>query len=314
MRRASSWLGALVLAASACSAPSQQVSIVAPAKSGAVGQLLAAEQAAFAEAAVDPAALKCLARQRWSTTLRADAKFTAAQVLDEMARNGVQVPEDKREPVRKQLVDTLFWRLVLTQILDGELHNLGAAPLGGLKSADGRPLLLIRTAFTPDPAAKDSCVQSLVQAGVRHIVNLYAGPMPTQPLEAAENSVVSASGGTYYTARNDPQGNWREDLREGDGGEAKKAAMAAVAALISQQILHPSGGAPKGHVQIHCGGGMHRTGMIFGVFERCVNKAPWPQVAEAYKRHVGWRSDAEPGGFEPQNLKFIEEFDCAMIR
>ncbi len=314
-RHVALWLWAVALAALAtgagCSAA--QTAAVAPALDGDQA-LLAPEAAAFAQAGIDPALVRCLPRQRWSTTLRGDARFTAGQILDELARLGVAIPDDKREAVRKQLVDTVFWRMVLTQILDGQMHNLGAARLGDHKNANGKPLLLVRTAFTPDPEAADSCVAGLVRAaGVRHIVNLYSGPMPTHALEASERKAVTAAGGSYYTARDDPHGNWREDLRE-DAGEARKAAMVAVADLIRTQILRPGGGAPKGSVHIHCGGGMHRTGMVFGVFERCVNGTPWPVVAEGYKRHVGWRSDAEPGGFEPANLQFIEHFDCSLVQ
>ncbi len=305
-------LAALCAFVSGCGAA--QTAPPPPAAPAAAESLLAAEAEVFAAAGVDPALLRCLPRQRWSTTLRADARFTAGQILDELGRQGVVVPDDKREAVRKQMVDTVFWRLVLTQILDGQMHNLGAARLGDAKGADGKPLLLVRTAFTPDPESADSCVGSLVHAaGVRHIVNLYSGPMPTQALEGSERKVVGAAGGSYYTARDDPHGTWRDDLRE-DHGQAGKAAMQAVADLIRNQILRPAGGPPKGSVQIHCGGGMHRTGMVFGVFERCVNGTAWPVVVEGYKRHVGWRSDAEPGGFEAANLQFIEQFDCSLLK
>ncbi len=310
--RACLWL-VLAIASLACSAAGPQVRPPPPPVAG-DDALLPAETAAFAKGQLAPADLRCLPRQRWSTSLRADARFTAGQILDELGRHGATLPDDKREAARKQLVDTLFWRLVLTQLVEGDMHNLGAVPLGGLVGSDGKPLLLIRTSFTPAPERAGSCVQSLVGAGnVRHIVNLYAGPMPTEQLEVAERKAVEGVGGTYYTARGDPHGGWREDLREGDGGEGKKAAMIAVATLIKAQILHPGGAAPKGNVQVHCGGGMHRTGMVVGVFDRCVNKSPWVDVAAAYKRHVGWRSDSEPGGFEPQNLAFIESFECGLL-
>jgi len=245
--------------------------------------------------------------------MRGEARSTADQILDELARARVTVPDDARDALRKRLIDAVFWRMVLTQIVDGDLHNAGAIPLAGLRGADGRPLVLFRTGFTAAPDSAGSCVRSLVaSAGVRHIVNLYAGAMPTQPLEAAERAVVEGAGGTWYSARSDPGGNWREDLREGDG-EARQTAMRAVAELIRSQILRPGGAPPRGNVHIHCGGGMHRTGMVVGVVDRCLNGAPLPVVAEAYKRHVGWRSDTDPGGFEAQNLEFIASFDCSLL-
>ncbi len=278
-------------------------------------QPLADEQAYLRQAGVDPAQLQCSAANRWSTTLRGDARFTAEQIIDELSRLGATVPADQAKEARKRVTDAVFWRLILTQILEGQLHNLGAAVLPGATLTDGRPVLIFRTGFTADPELPGSCVQSLLGAGVRHIVNLYAGPMPTQALEEGEKRAVVAVGGTYFSARSDPQaGNWREDLREGDGDQARQAAYKAVAELIRNHILRPGGGPLRGHVQLHCGGGMHRTGMIIGVVERCLGGVAMPQVADHYKRHVGWRSDAQLGGFEPENLRFIEGFDCGLLR
>lgn len=247
--------------------------------------------------------------------MRGEAKATVDGVLAAVEKAGATLDEKAKAELRKDLVDKVFWRMVQTQIVDGELHNLGAVVVADRTLPDGRPMLLVRTAFTAEPASPDSCVQSLVAAGVRHIVNLYAGPMPTEALEADERKAVSAAGGSYFTAREHPEAtSFRENLREGDSPETQKAAMQAVAKLIQEQILSPGGQAPKGHVQVHCGGGMHRTGMVVGVLERCWNRTPLPLVAEHYKRHVGWRSDRSPGGFEEKNLEFIANFDCGLLR
>lgn len=315
MNRARNRLVALLLAGlPACSPAAQVCTEKVPAESR-VAEPLPDEQAYMRAAGVDPAQVQCSAANRWSTTLRGDARFTADQIIDELSRLGATVPTDQTKEARKKVTDAVFWRLILTQILEGQLHNLGAAVLPGVTLPDGRPALLFRTGFTPDPDQPGSCVQSLIGAGVRHIVNLYAGPMPTQGLEDAEKRAVTAVGGTYFSARSDPQaGNWREDLREGDGPEAHQAAYKAVAELIRNQILRPGGGPARGHVQLHCGGGMHRTGMIIGVIERCLGGVAMPQVADHYKRHVGWRSAAQVGGLEPENLRFIEGFDCGLLR
>lgn len=270
---------------------------------------------AMRKGGVEATQLSCNGTSRWSTTLRSDARFTAEQIIDEIGRLGAVVPSDQAKEVRRRVTDAVFWRVILTQILEGKLHNLGATVLPGVQLADGRPVLVFRTGFTADPEQAGSCVQSLLGAGVRHIVNLYAGPMPTQALEEGEKRAVTALGGTYFSARSDPQAaNWREDLRESDGPEAQQAAYKAVAELIRNQILRPGGAPPRGHVQVHCGGGMHRTGMIIGILERCVGGVPMPQVADHYKRHVGWRSATQVGGFEAENLHFIEGFDCGLLR
>ena len=90
--------------------------------------------------------------------------------------------------------------------------------------------------------------------------------------------------------------------------------MKQVAKAIRTRILHPQGnGAPAGNVYFHCGGGMHRSGMIFGILRRCINNDPMDVIEAEYKRHTAYRSPEKPGGFEPLNLRFIREFDCGLL-
>src|SRR5207244_9516797 len=98
-----------------------------------------------------------------------------------------------------------------------------------------------------------------------------------------------------------------------DDPAIRSEAMHSVARLIKEQILLPNGAPPRGNIHVHCGGGMHRTGMIIGILERCVNHEP-PDVIDAhYKHHVAWHSDAQPGGYEPGNLQLIRDFDCSLL-
>ena len=53
--------------------------------------------------------------------------------------------------------------------------------------------------------------------------------------------------------------------------------------------------------------------MIMGILDHCINRTE-PTVIEAdYRRHVAWRSDESPGGFEAENLDFIFQFDCGLL-
>ena len=202
--------------------------------------------------------------------------------------------------------------MVRATIVDGNQNNLGVVAIRGVKTADGQPLLLFRAGFTPRPGQADSCLQSLVAAGVRHGVNLYEGPMPTADLARAEQQTFSQAGGTYFNVQDDAElASWRDELR--DDPAATQKAMRAVARVIREAILQPGGRDPQGHVVVHCGGGMHRTGMVVGVLERCWNGAPQAVWEAAYRRHVAWQSDAQPGGFEAANLSFIGQFDCSLL-
>lgn len=247
--------------------------------------------------------------------MRADAKAAAAEIVGAMSSVGVALDTTQAEALRKAATDVVFWRLVLAGLIDGNHNNLGVVALHGMHTADGRPVVLYRTAFTPSPDAANSCAQSLVHAGgVRHAVNLYAGPMPTQALEAAERRALQSVQGSYRSAREPDAGmQWREDLRAAEGPETQRKAMLAVAQTL-RELLRPQGAPPKGHLWVHCGGGMHRTGMVVGILERCVNGASMDEVAQSFRQHVAWHSPQDPGGFEPANLDFIASFECSLLQ
>lgn len=285
--------------------------VVAPAAS--LPGLLPVEAEAMRAGGVEPGRLHCNGRQSWNAKARTEAKAATSEMLGLLQELGGSIPEDKFDAARKAVTDVVFWRIVRTTIVDGDQNNLGAVPVRGLLTRAGRPVLLFRAGFTAHPDQPGACFRSLVeQADVRHVVNLYAGPMPTADLEAGERSTVKSVGGTYVTARDaaGDQRNWREDLRESEA--ARREAMAAVAAIVND-LLAPNGKQPTGNLMVHCGGGMHRTGMVVGVIERCINGADSAHVEATYKHHVAWRSAQDPGGFEQANLDFIHSFDCRLL-
>lgn len=260
-----------------------------------------------------PIAAACRDVTAWHPALRdaADAAALAALARVEAQTGALSV--QTRAVLQRDLRHELMWHLVRGLLLGANLHNHGFVDLPGVRTAAGTPLRLHRTGFTPSPGAIGSCVRALIEhGGVRHIVNLYAGPMPTADLEAAERASIAAVGGSYYTAREDASAQtWRENLHD---DAAFAAAESAVARLIRHAVLRPGGEAPRGALHIHCGGGMHRTGMVVGVLQRCLGGASDATVEAAYRHHVGWRSDAEPGGFEQGNLDFIRRFRCELLQ
>jgi len=274
------------------------------------------EALVLVQAAGDLSSITCNGKQFWNATLRVESKVSAEEMLTELKRLGMEIPPEKSEIARKALTEILFWRQVRTTLIDGNYNNLGAVAIAGGKTVDGKPLYLLRTGFTPQPQLPNSCFQTLVRAAhIRHVVNLYQGPIPTEDLEHGEVGVLNAVGGTYSNARDPAQhsANWREDLRQDDDAAAKNQAMQVVAHIINDLLLRPDGRAPRGNLLVHCGGGMHRTGMVVGVIERCVNHSDPAVVASHYQRHVAYRNQADPGGFEQRNLDFIEHFDCSLI-
>lgn len=309
-------LSLLASVAIGCAAPPQAAPRHAPLISDADGKTTDVEVAAALrrERAQLPSAVAaaCTSDNAWHPALSAAARAAAEEIVDALPGVGVEVPAAQRGAAVDVVRKRVFWSVVRNLLIGARLHNVGVFVVPGHSTADGQPLRIYRSAFTPAPGKPGSCVRALLDAGgVRHIVNLYAGPMTTQDLEDDERRAVTAADGTYANARDDARAaNWREHAREGG---ADREAMQAVAAIIRDQILRPAGAAPRGHVQIHCGGGMHRTGMVMGVVERCLGGESMAAISARYKAHVGWRSAQDPGGFEAQNIAFIRDFDCSLL-
>lgn len=270
---------------------------------------------------VNSGAIACNREQRWGETLRADSEAGAADLLAALAPRLAPMSDEERAATREQLRKLVFWRLVRAVLLEGDNNNFGVVPLRGYQFVDGdgvtRPVLLFRTGFTPAPERPGSCYRSLLAAGVRHVVNLFDGDIPAADLVGEERRAAAAVGASYQTATDEEAGGygpWRDLLRKHyEEPAAREKAMAAVARLVREQLLRPGGAPPRGHLHVHCGGGMHRTGMIVGVVEKCVNGAAMAEVEAHYRRHVAWRDPAHPGGAEEGNLRFLRDFDCARL-
>ncbi len=264
-----------------------------------------------------PTAIRCNDRQTWHKALGAESKAGVGQIFDTFAAQGVKLDEGQRKRLARPLRSVVMWRLVRNLLIAGNYNNLGSVRLRGLRTDKGRQVVLYRSGFTPNPAQPGSCFDSLVQsAGVRHVVNLYAGPMATEDLEAAERQVIKSVKGRYFSAREADEStrHWREHLRDAKDDATRRDAMKALARIINENILRPGGAAPEGNVQVHCGGGMHRTGMLVGILERCLNQTDMAVIERDYKRHVGWRSAEQPGGFESENIGLISSFDCTLLK
>jgi hypothetical protein len=194
-------------------------------------------------------------------------------------------------------------------------QNLGALALRGLgylEDGKKKPLVIYRSGVMTDAENAASCFQDLLRVGgVRHVVNLYSGHMPFYQFIDKEAAVARRMNASHKNVR----ARWRELVkRPADFDKNKEAAMKVIGRIINEEILRPGGKAPRGNVYFHCGGGMHRSGMVYGILQRCINGAPKAEVERDYKRHTGYVSAAEKGGFEALNLRFIEEFDCALLQ
>jgi protein tyrosine/serine phosphatase len=64
---------------------------------------------------------------------------------------------------------------------------------------------------------------------------------------------------------------------------------------------------------MHCYGGQHRTGIIFGIIQKCLNRIPIDEVIAEYRCHTAYESPEHPGGAKPENERAIREFPCKIL-
>lgn len=265
-------------------------------------------------ASIDPDKINCNADVIWIAGLRSYAK----QAKEELAKLWSISPPDEKDEAANRIIMGFVVRMLFER---AKTQNLGVAPLKGrfYLDADGRrhPLLMFRSGVTTDATAPNSCLRTLIRhGGVKHVLNLYGGDFPLHDFIRAESRVTKELGATHFdfAQSGDPGKRWRSLIRSPDSYEKNRIwAMKEVAKLIRSQIFQPGGNTPHGNVYFHCGGGMHRSGMIFGVLRRCINKDPMDLIEREYKRHTAYKSPEKPGGFEALNLRFIREFDCSLL-
>lgn len=68
-----------------------------------------------------------------------------------------------------------------------------------------------------------------------------------------------------------------------------------------------------GPVLLHCLGGEQKTGVIYGIMQKCINKVPMSEIIEEYKCHTAWQSPQNLGGYRQWNVDFIKNFPCEYL-
>lgn len=266
-------------------------------------------------AGIEPSSLRCNSLVVWDHHLS-----EYARAISEKIARAWHVDSSNPELSKKQLdegADIALGYLVRSSFNQLKPENVGVMLLKDRRYRDSegreRPLLIFRSGVTTDSSEADSCLRSLVaQGGVKHMINLYGGDYPFDDLIAMERQVAQELGATHFDGGGGP--TWRRMVKKKEDYEKnRKQAEQSVAELINSQILRPYGKAPEGNIYFHCGGGMHRTGMIYGILQRCINGDSMEVIEEINKRHTAYRSPDDRGGFELLNLQFIRDFDCSLL-
>jgi hypothetical protein len=260
---------------------------------------------------VAPERIKCNTRVRWEASLNRYAG-TSAKKIAELWK---VTPDPEAIAKGKHLI---LGYLVRSYYDQTQPHNMGVVRLRGRTYQDGgvrRSLLLFHSAVATSTDGTSPCFESLLRhGGVRHVVNLYGGSFPFQDMIELEKRLAAKLGASYFDAARAPELAFRPLVeRPEDYAPNARRAMANLARLIREQLLRPGGAAPRGNLYVHCGGGMHRSGMLVGVIRRCINRDAMAAIEADYRRHVGYVSERDSGGYELLNIRFIREFDCGLL-
>jgi hypothetical protein len=93
----------------------------------------------------------------------------------------------------------------------------------------------------------------------------------------------------------------------------KDKVFGQVASIVNEIAGDPS---QDGSAYIHCYGGHHRTGVVWGVLQKCMgrdaegNPMNVDDIVNEYKCHIGYQSPEKPGGYHKDNEALIREFPC----
>lgn len=147
------------------------------------------------------------------------------------------------------------------------------------------------------------CLEQLTkEKGVKTIVNLFTGALiPEWELSTEEEKAFDHMGGESYI----------HILRFSDQPKPEdNYTMADVKARLTQ-IVWLIAAAP-GNVMIHCVGGIHRTGEVYGVLQKCVNKVSIDQVIDNYIKHAGGTMENNLE-YREVDIEVLRSFDCTTL-
>ncbi|MCP3940060.1 MAG: hypothetical protein GY710_01070 [Desulfobacteraceae bacterium] len=264
--------------------------------------------------------ITCNSQNHYGQFIKATADHSAVKLKNKLLPFFRDLNSTEKKHLHDELEDHIMWAVIRGVIIEGDNNNFGLHILKGKFWTDANgakhPLVIFRGAATPSPAQANSCYRSILEcANVKHVINLYDGEMDLNDLIKEERDTAASLGATYTVASKLDYGHWIDTIRKHpEKGLEREKATKKFARLIQEQILMPGGKAPQGNILIHCGGGMHRTGMVIGVLQKVINGLSMEDIKKTYSYHVGYIDEKNPGGFKQGNLDFIAEFPAQLLK
>lgn len=190
--------------------------------------------------------------------------------------------------------DVSLFQRELTEFVT-RYNNLGGARF---RLPTGEKVVYRSSILTRNPA----CLAHLVRnASVTSLVNLYSGTLiQERELAFEEEALFERFGGRSYVHilgfSDAPKPDYDLNAIHRD--------LAGIVRLI---------GALPGNILIHCVGGIHRTGVVFGVLQKCFNGVTPERIIADYTSHAGGIVVGNPE-YRPANVEIIRGFDCAKAK
>lgn len=159
---------------------------------------------------------------------------------------------------------------------------------------DGSTKVIYRSSFlceTPD------ALQELIQERhVETVINLYNTHLfDINPWVEKEKALCESFGCKNYINITDFNYNFNND-------EEKQKVMEKITEILS--IIRSS----QGNVLIHCMGGEHRSGIIFGVLRKCYHPVSMEAIIQEYKCHTGGTNEELQCGYNAKNVELIMDY------
>jgi hypothetical protein len=203
----------------------------------------------------------------------------------------------KKRLAELQVLYTKDKRLFKKKLLSfvSEYPNMGAQTF----SYNGKPHEIYRSALLGN---NKLCLSALIQnENLKNIIYLYSGDyVNEEKIPYIEEASLYKSGGNTYIRIL----NFSDEFKSDKEREQLENRVSDVIKTILTL---------KGPTLIHCVGGWHRTGIVYGVLEKCIQKKPIDKVILNYKKHVGFFSKKQPGVFKQTNVDFLNHFNCSKL-
>jgi hypothetical protein len=161
------------------------------------------------------------------------------------------------------------------------------------------PKWVVRSAQLAD---NELCYKHLIsQYDIRNVINLYDHSFQSSDQIEKELRIFKTHKPLVVYTRVAHFSVWTDT-------QTQEALFNDIDMIVNQIAL------AQGNVHLHCYQGMHETGVIFGILQKCIQHAPDQEVVATYQRYCAYIDQKQPGFSEDQNIRAILAYPCERIK